>query len=102
MIGVESALNCDDEEWPVMGVLILVLSCWTIAFLPPLTSCFVALLESFDWNPGFSDTICRSFYFMHVWSRYHERLDVIMLELFNTRTELLLWFFSAQVTYGGV
>lgn len=38
-----------------------------------------------------------STFLVYVWSRYHEGLEVNMFELFNTRAELLPWFFLAQV-----
>jgi len=37
-----------------------------------------------------------STFLVYVWSRYHEGLEVNMMELFNTRAELLPWFFLAQ------
>eukprot|EP00814_Leptocylindrus_danicus_P001745 CAMPEP_0116036032 /NCGR_PEP_ID=MMETSP0321-20121206/20851_1 /TAXON_ID=163516 /ORGANISM="Leptocylindrus danicus var. danicus, Strain B650" /LENGTH=299 /DNA_ID=CAMNT_0003513237 /DNA_START=113 /DNA_END=1008 /DNA_ORIENTATION=+ len=37
-----------------------------------------------------------STFFVYVWSRYHEGLEVNMMELFNTRAEMLPWFFLAQ------
>jgi len=37
-----------------------------------------------------------STFFVYVWSRYHEGLEVNMMELFNTRAETLPWFFLAQ------
>ncbi|KAL3775015.1 hypothetical protein ACHAW5_003753 [Stephanodiscus triporus] len=37
-----------------------------------------------------------STFLVYVWSRYHEGLEVSMFELFNTRAELLPWFFLAQ------
>lgn len=37
-----------------------------------------------------------STFLVYVWSRYHEGLEVNMFELFNTRAELLPWFFLAQ------
>jgi len=37
-----------------------------------------------------------STYLVYVWSRYHEGLEVSMFELFNTRAEMLPWFFLAQ------
>jgi len=39
-----------------------------------------------------------STFMVYVWSRYHEGLEVNMFELFNTRAELLPWFFLAQVS----
>jgi Derlin-2/3 len=39
-----------------------------------------------------------STFLVYVWSRYHEGLEVSMFELFNTRAELLPWFFLAQVS----
>lgn len=39
-----------------------------------------------------------STFLVYVWSRYHEGLEVNMFELFNTRAELLPWFFLAQVS----
>ena len=38
-----------------------------------------------------------STFMVYVWSRYHEGLEVNMFELFNTKAELLPWFFLAQV-----
>ena len=40
-----------------------------------------------------------STFMVYVWSRYHEGLEVNMFELFNTRAELLPWFFLAQVSW---
>jgi Derlin-2/3 len=40
-----------------------------------------------------------STFMVYVWSRYHEGLEVNMFELFNTRAELLPWFFLAQVSH---
>jgi len=37
-----------------------------------------------------------STYLVYIWSRYHEGIEVNMFELFNTRAELLPWFFLAQ------
>jgi Derlin-2/3 len=37
-----------------------------------------------------------STFLVYIWSRYHEGLEVNMFELFNTRAELLPWFFLAQ------
>ena len=39
-----------------------------------------------------------STFLVYVWSRYHEGLEVNMMELFNTRAEMLPWFFLAQVS----
>ena len=39
-----------------------------------------------------------STFLVYVWSRYHEGLEVNMFELFNTRAEMLPWFFLAQVS----
>ncbi len=39
-----------------------------------------------------------STFLVYVWSRYHEGMEVNMFELFNTRAELLPWFFLAQVS----
>lgn len=39
-----------------------------------------------------------STYLVYIWSRYHEGLEVNMFELFNTRAEMLPWFFLAQVS----
>lgn len=36
-----------------------------------------------------------STFLVYVWSRYHEGLEVNMMELFNTRAEMLPWFFSS-------
>ena len=38
-----------------------------------------------------------STFMVYVWSRYHEGIEVNMFELFNTKAELLPWFFLAQV-----
>ncbi len=43
-----------------------------------------------------------STFLVYVWSRYHEGLEVNMFELFNTRAELLPWFFLAQVSALGL
>merc|ERR1712157_75989 len=37
-----------------------------------------------------------STFFVYVWSRYHEGFEVNVMELFNTRAELLPWLFLAQ------
>jgi Derlin-2/3 len=37
-----------------------------------------------------------STFLVYVWSRYHEGLEINMFELFNTRAEMLPWFFLAQ------
>ena len=37
-----------------------------------------------------------STFLVYIWSRYHEGVEVNMFELFNTRAELLPWFFLAQ------
>jgi len=37
-----------------------------------------------------------STFLVYVWSRYHEGLEVNIMELFNTRAENLPWFFLAQ------
>lgn len=37
-----------------------------------------------------------STFLVYIWSRYHEGMEVNMFELFNTRAELLPWFFLAQ------
>uniref|UniRef100_A0A7S1ZIK9 Derlin n=1 Tax=Ditylum brightwellii TaxID=49249 RepID=A0A7S1ZIK9_9STRA len=37
-----------------------------------------------------------STFLVYVWSRYHEGMEVNMFELFNTRAEMLPWFFLAQ------
>lgn len=37
-----------------------------------------------------------STFFVYVWSRYHEGLDVSMFDMFQTRAEMLPWFFLAQ------
>ncbi len=42
-----------------------------------------------------------STFLVYVWSRYHEGVEVNMFELFNTRAELLPWFFLAQVSKYG-
>lgn len=38
-----------------------------------------------------------STFLVYIWARYHEGMEVNMFELFNTRAELLPWFFLAQV-----
>lgn len=40
-----------------------------------------------------------STFLVYVWSRYHEGMDVNLFELFNTRAELLPWFFLLQVSF---
>ena len=40
-----------------------------------------------------------STFLVYVWSRYHEGMDVNLFELFNTRAELLPWFFLLQVRF---
>uniref|UniRef100_A0A7S3QJ48 Derlin n=1 Tax=Chaetoceros debilis TaxID=122233 RepID=A0A7S3QJ48_9STRA len=37
-----------------------------------------------------------STFLVYVWSRYHEGLEVNMFEMFQTRAEMLPWFFLAQ------
>jgi Derlin-2/3 len=37
-----------------------------------------------------------STFLVYIWSRYHEGIEVNMFELFNTKAELLPWFFLAQ------
>ena len=37
-----------------------------------------------------------STFLVYIWARYHEGLEVNLFELFNTRAELLPWFFLAQ------
>ena len=37
-----------------------------------------------------------STFLVYIWSRYHEGVEVNMFELFNTKAELLPWFFLAQ------
>ncbi|GAX13924.1 hypothetical protein FisN_5Lh173 [Fistulifera solaris] len=37
-----------------------------------------------------------STYLVYIWSRYHEGVEVNMFEMFNTKAELLPWFFLAQ------
>jgi Derlin-2/3 len=37
-----------------------------------------------------------STFLVYVWSRYHEGLEVNMFDMFNTRAEMLPWFFLAQ------
>jgi Derlin-2/3 len=37
-----------------------------------------------------------STFFVYIWARYHEGMEVNLFELFNTRAELLPWFFLAQ------
>jgi len=37
-----------------------------------------------------------STFFVYVWSRYHEGLEVSLFDLFQTRAETLPWFFLAQ------
>ena len=38
-----------------------------------------------------------STFFVYVWSRYHEGMEVSVFDLFTTRAELLPWIFLAQV-----
>jgi Derlin-2/3 len=42
-----------------------------------------------------------STFLVYVWSRYHEGMEVNMFELFNTKAELLPWFFLMQVRHFG-
>jgi Derlin-2/3 len=37
-----------------------------------------------------------STFLVYIWSRYHEGVEVNMFELFNTRAEMLPWFFLGQ------
>mmetsp|Transcript_5082 Transcript_5082/g.7983 ORF Transcript_5082/g.7983 Transcript_5082/m.7983 type:complete len:339 (-) Transcript_5082:323-1339(-) len=37
-----------------------------------------------------------STYLVYIWSRMHEGVDVVVLELFHTRAEILPWFMLAQ------
>jgi len=37
-----------------------------------------------------------STFLVYVWSRYHEGMEVNLMELFNARAEMLPWFFLAQ------
>ena len=37
-----------------------------------------------------------STFLVYIWSRYHEGVEVSMFELFNTRAEMLPWFFLGQ------
>ena len=37
-----------------------------------------------------------STFLVYVWARYHEGMEVNLMELFNLRAELLPWFFLAQ------
>jgi len=40
-----------------------------------------------------------STYFVYIWSRYHEGIQVSMFDLFLARAELLPWFFLAQTFF---
>lgn len=40
-----------------------------------------------------------STFLVYIWSRYHEGMEVNIMELFNTRAETLPWFFLAQVGF---
>jgi len=37
-----------------------------------------------------------STFLVYIWSRYHEGMEVNVMELFNARAETLPWFFLAQ------
>ena len=39
-----------------------------------------------------------STFLVYIWSRYHEGMEVNIMELFNARAEMLPWFFLAQVS----
>ena len=39
-----------------------------------------------------------STFLVYIWSRYHEGMEVNVMELFNARAETLPWFFLAQVS----
>ena len=58
--------------------------------------CMVAGYSMMGLSPRFLGHNLSTF-LVYVWSRYHEGLEVNMFELFNTRAELLPWFFLAQV-----
>lgn len=46
-------------------------------------------------SPGFLGHNLSTF-FVYIWSRYHEGIQVSMFDLFTTRAEMLPWFFLAQ------
>lgn len=49
----------------------------------------------FKLSPGFLGHNLSTF-FVYIWSRYHEGIQVSMFDLFLARAELLPWFFLAQ------
>ena len=56
---------------------------------------FNKLVPGFNLNPRYLGHNLSTF-LVYIWSRYHEGIEVNMFELFNTRAELLPWFFLAQ------
>jgi len=68
---------------------------WLMIFFG--AGCMVAGYSMMGLSPRFLGHNLSTF-LVYVWSRYHEGLEVNMFELFNTRAELLPWFFLAQVS----
>lgn len=66
---------------------------WLMMFFG--AGCMVAGYSMMGLSPRFLGHNLSTF-LVYVWSRYHEGLEVNMFELFNTRAELLPWFFLAQ------
>jgi len=53
------------------------------------------LIPGFNLSPRFLGHNLSTF-LVYIWSRYHEGIEVNLFELFNTRAEMLPWFFLAQ------
>ena len=68
---------------------------WLMMFFG--AGCMVAGYSMMGLSPRFLGHNLSTF-LVYVWSRYHEGLEVNMFELFNTRAEMLPWFFLAQVS----
>ena len=58
--------------------------------------CMVVGYPIFKLSPKFLGHNLSTF-LVYIWSRFHEGMEVNMFELFNSRAELLPWFFLAQV-----
>jgi len=58
--------------------------------------CMVIGYPIFKMSPKFLGHNLSTF-LVYIWSRFHEGMEVNMFELFNSRAELLPWFFLAQV-----
>lgn len=57
--------------------------------------CMVIGYPIFKLSPKFLGHNLSTF-LVYIWSRFHEGMEVNMFELFNSRAELLPWFFLAQ------